>query len=186
MNEPGENIDALLAEYEANVALWQHDDLLRQQRNGNFLTVNTVLLAAIGALSAFKVEPLHLALIASVFGIFGIVVCRVWYIVQVRNSEYVRFRRYQLRSIESRIEGLTTFKHTFAAFYNAKEISFPEIKEKFRVDSRASKRSTLSEGMLPIVVAILWAIIAFGALAFAWYESCHVKSNVAFFLDHIA
>jgi hypothetical protein len=44
----------LLAEYQANVDLWKHDDTLRQERVGNFLNVNAALLAAVGVAAGLK------------------------------------------------------------------------------------------------------------------------------------
>jgi len=85
MNDESTTLDRLMAEYQVNVALWQHDDSLRQQRNGNFLTVNTVLLAALGALSALQAPLPYLGAIGVAFGVFGAIVCRVWHVVQVRN-----------------------------------------------------------------------------------------------------
>jgi hypothetical protein len=159
---------ALLAEYEANVALWQHDDLLRQQRSSTFLTVNTVLLTAMAALAALQVPLHYLGAMAFVFSLFGMVVSRFWHVVQVRNGEYVRFRRFQLLSIEARLPGLTTFRNTYDAFYGRKEIGFLATEASFSLSKAAQHRSTVSEGRLAIVMGVLWAIIGAGGLVVAW------------------
>ena len=165
--DPPVKRDELLAEYEANVALWQHDDSLRQQRNGTFLTVNTVLLTALAAVTALQAPIPYVGAIALVFSVFGVIVCRVWHVVQLRNAEYVRFRRYQLRSIEARLPGLTTFRNTYDAFYQGAEVKFPETGESFRVSTTAQRRSTLSEGLLPVLIGVFWSIIGAAGLAIA-------------------
>ena len=40
----------LLEEYNVNVEMWKHDDMIRQTRTGNFLNVNTILLVALSAM----------------------------------------------------------------------------------------------------------------------------------------
>ncbi len=170
MAAPGdESVDChvLLAEYEANVALWQHDDSLRQQRSGTFLTVNTVLLTALGALTALQAPLRYVGVLALVFSVFGMIVCRVWHVVQLRNAEYIRFRRYQLRSIEARLPELTTFTNTYDAFYKGAEVKFPATGDSFRVEMKAQRRSTLSEGLLPVLIGVFWSIVGLAGLAFA-------------------
>jgi len=106
-----------LAEYQANVDLWKHDDTLRQQRSGNFLSVNTALVAALGVVVSLEPPIEYIGGIGLLFAVFGILLCVMWHLVQVRNAEYVRFRRFQLRFIESKLTGLSTFQNIFRAFY---------------------------------------------------------------------
>lgn len=166
-NEPQDR-DALIAEYKANIALWQHDDSLRQQRNRTFLTVNTVFFTALAALTTLQAPMRYVGAIALAFSVFGMIVCRVWYVVQRRNAEYVRFRRYQLRSIEARLPGLTTFRNTYDAFYNGVEVRFPAIEDSFCVEMKAQRRSTLSERLLPLLIGVLWSLIGLAGMAVAF------------------
>lgn len=132
-NDKGIDHQSFLAEYEANVALWQHDDSLRQQRSATFLTVNIVLLTALAALIGLRARPSYLGAIAFVFSVFGVIVSWVWHTVQLRNPEYVRFRRFQLQSIEARLSGLTTFRNTYDAFYKGEEVNFLAIEDRFSI-----------------------------------------------------
>ncbi|MBK7707773.1 MAG: hypothetical protein IPJ30_18975 [Acidobacteria bacterium] len=149
----------LIAEYQANLTLWQHDDILRQHRNTTFLNVNTLLLTVLAALTALKAPTHYLGATAIVFSIFGIAVSRVWHKVQIRNSEYIRFRRLQLKSIEARLPGVTTFENTYEAFYRLNEVTFHSNDVPFCISESAKARSTMTEGRLPTVVSLLWLTI---------------------------
>ena len=148
----------LLVEYQANVELWKHDDMLRQQRNSNFLAVNTILLVGLGAVIGLKPPLQYLGAIDILFSIFGLFLCVIWNKVQVRNSEYVRFRRFQLQHIESKLHNVDTFTNTYKAFYNNEDIDYGKNIEPFKLSSKAKKRSTLSEGLLPILLGWLWGV----------------------------
>lgn len=150
----------LLAEYQANVNLWQHDDTLRQQRAGNFLSVNTVLVAALGVVTSLNPPVQYIGGVGLLFAAFGLLLCIMWHRVQVRNAEYIRFRRFQLRSIESKLPGLSTFQNTFTAFYQAQPLSFEPPIGEFALSPAARKRSTLSEGLLPALVGGFWLVAA--------------------------
>lgn len=151
--------EQLIAEYNANVELWKHDDNLRQKRNGNFLNVNTILFVGLGAISSLENVINSFVPLVIFISIFGILICVVWNSVQVRNAEYVRFSRYQLRQIEAELNHMTTFTNIFQAFYKYRAIKYQKIDEQFEINSQAKKRSTLSEGNLPKVIGILWGLI---------------------------
>jgi len=155
----------LLAEYQANVDLWQHDDQLRQARSGNFLTVNTGLLAVLGTLATLEPAAPYFKLILLLFGAFGLIVAVNWYVISARSAEYVRFRRIQLRAIEAQLPGLTTFLNTYTAFYREQAVSFPAIADSFRISDRARRSSTMAENRLPVFVGGLWLICIGIALA---------------------
>jgi len=117
----------LMLEYQVNVALWQHDDNLRQQRNGTFLNMNSLLLVALGALITLNNDNkdiTSLALYAVVLAIFGLPVCIIWYRVQLRNADYIKFRRYQLRSIEAQLGTLTTFTNQWTGLKENRQVQF--------------------------------------------------------------
>lgn len=149
-----------LAEYEANVDLWRHDDSLRQQRAGNFLSVNTALVAALGVVVSLKPPVQYIGIIGLMFAAFGLLLCWVWHVVQVRNAEWVRFRRFQLRAIELKLPGLSTFQNVYAAFYERKSIDFQAPIGEFVLRPVARKPSTVSEGQLPWLIAGFWLLAA--------------------------
>lgn len=159
----------LLAEFDANVALWQHDDMLRQQRNGIFLTVNAVLLGFLGAAAGLSAPRVYIGAVTIVFSVFAMLICRVWHFVQVRNAEYVRFRRFQLRSIESRLPPMTTFTNTYQAFYEHEQVSFPGMTSVFEIHDRCRHRSTLVEGNLPQLLGFFWLLIGLAGSAVVVY-----------------
>ena len=152
--------DKLIAEYNANVELWKHDDSLRQHRQSNFLTVNTILLVGLGAVIGLKPPIQNLAIVSLVFSIFGLFLSAIWHKVQVRNAEYVRFRRLQLLHIESKLGSMDTFTNTYRAFYKNKDIDFGGDVDQFVLSNQAKRRSTLSEGRLPILLGVFWGVMA--------------------------
>jgi hypothetical protein len=121
----------LLAEYQANIDLWQHDDDLRQHRAGNFLTINTVLGAVLGTVVTLKPGAALLPWVVVSFALFGVILSIVWGAIHLRNAAYIRFRRFQLRSIEATLGGLTTFNNTYQAFYKQEPIEFAHLSETF-------------------------------------------------------
>ncbi|OGO35160.1 MAG: hypothetical protein A2W35_13505 [Chloroflexi bacterium RBG_16_57_11] len=154
----------LVVEYQVNVDLWKHDDDLRQQRNHTFLTMNTVLLVALGSLITLGDTLGDKALMAILISIFGLPVCYIWNRVQARNGEYIRFRRYQLRSIEARLPGFSTFGNQHLAMDLHKQIGFEGIAEKFEISKSGAGSSTRLEGFLPGVIAGFWLLILLGGL----------------------
>jgi hypothetical protein len=159
-----ESIPYLITEYQVNVELWKHDDELRQQRNNTFLTMNTILLVALGSLITLGNTASNEALMAVLISIFGLPVCYIWNRVQVRNSEYIRFRRYQLRSIEARLPGFSTFANQSEAMDRHEEIEFQGISATFKITKPAARSSTRLEGLLPSVIAGFWLLILLGSL----------------------
>lgn len=154
----------LLAEYQANIELWKHDDTLRQQRQTNFLTVNTILFVGLGTVAGFKPAIIHLCVIMFFFSLFGLLLSIIWHKVQVRNAEYVRFRRFQLQHIESKLGNVDTFTNTYNAFYNFKKVDFGERISTFMLSEQAKHRSTLSEGKLPTLIGGFWSVSAIASI----------------------
>jgi hypothetical protein len=149
-----------LAEYQANVELWKHDDSLRQQRAGNFLSVNAALVAALGVVTSLNPPVRYIGSTGLLFAAFGLLLCAIWHVVQIRNGEYVRFRRFQLRSIESKLPGLSTFENVYAAFYEGQPVVFQPPIGRFEIKPAAMKPSTLSEGLLPFLISGFWVCVA--------------------------
>ena len=149
----------LLDEYRVNVDLWKHDDLIRQSRTGNFLNVNTILLVALSAIFGIGQSISGIAIPSILFSVFGLAICWIWRAVLVRNFAFVLFRRFQLRSIEARLPGLTTFSNVYKAFYENKEVLFNGLEEKFIASKDAQASSTLLENRLPVIIAGLWTVV---------------------------
>jgi hypothetical protein len=149
----------LTIEYQVNVDLWKHDDNLRQQRNHTFLTMNTVLLVALGSLITLGDTVRDKAVVAILIAIFGLPVCYIWNRVQARNGEYIRFRRFQLRSIETRLSGFSTFSNQHLAMDLHQRIGFNGLKDTFEISKSAAGSSTRWEGLLPSLIAAFWLLI---------------------------
>lgn len=154
----------ILYEYQANIELWKHDDSLRQQRATNFLTLNTILIASGAGIGSLDPKIQYFGAILVAFGVVGIAINFIWNSVSVRNSEYIRFRRFQLRSIESQLEGMSTFANTYRAFYESGSIEFDSDTPTFEVSQKARQRSTLSEERLPRVMMFFWISVGLTGL----------------------
>jgi hypothetical protein len=154
----------LLEEYRANIDLWMHDDTLRQQRTGNFLTVNSILLVALSGLISIRPSLSSLSVSSLLLSIFGFSISFIWYSVMTRNSEYIRLRRFQLLSIESCFPPMTTFSNTYRALYRHQPVTFKCSDEVFNVANRAKRRSTATENLLPLLVGGFWGFIFTGAV----------------------
>ena len=154
----------LLVEYRANIELWKHDDMLRQERDKKFLNINTWLIVALGIMfqinksnSTYGSFAFGISLIA--FSIFGIVICYIWDKVLSRNSDYIRFRKMQLREIEAHLKMLGTFHNSKLALDQGETITFEKNNEAFTIDRKDDKgtlSSTATEGRLPVIVAVIW------------------------------
>ena len=157
--DQSDKIAQLLTEYEANVALWQHDDTLRQARTANFLTVNTTLLVALGAFVSLGSSVLEISMVVFLIAVFGFIICNIWESTLVRNAEYIRFRRFQLREIEAHLSEITTFTNTYAIFYQHNRILFDKIQDSFALKNSAKISSTLTEGRLPVILRLFWFLL---------------------------
>jgi hypothetical protein len=102
-----------LEEYKVNIDLWKHEDTLRQQRNSTFLTVSGALLVAISILAGAHAALALRAGAAIAASVVGMSLCVLWTVVQARHDAYIRFRRLQLRDLESDL-GFSTFTRAWA------------------------------------------------------------------------
>jgi hypothetical protein len=96
----------LLKEYDINLEMWRHYDNLRQEKNRTFLTVNTILVAAIGfALKDQLAGPVlkAVALLVVLVSVLGILVCTLWFLLLSRNSAYVKFHRDRVEALEPKV-----------------------------------------------------------------------------------
>jgi hypothetical protein len=159
-----QRIAKLLAEYEANIELWKHDDNTRLQRNGIFLNVNTLLLIALGALITVNPSIWAAAAVSCLLSFFGLPICVMWYRILLRGGEYVRFRRFQLRAIEAQLQDVTTIGNQWRALNEYETVSFNGIEDKFTIKRSARRSVTAIENLLPLVVTGFWLLVFVGGL----------------------
>jgi len=157
----------LLAEYQANIDLWKHDDMLRQERDKKFLTINTMLFVALGVMFQFggknseTLSTNQFAIAMMVFSLIGIIICTIWNVVLSRNEEYIKFRKMQLRAIECQLKSMNTFLRTHIALDDDKPIHF-ETGDLYtgNKNKRSSFTSTATEGKLPILITLIWILLS--------------------------
>ena len=167
--------EILLAEYQANIELWQHDDNLRQRRNGTFLNTNSIYIVALSLLVATDPPLITLAVMATLVSIFGFSICLLWHFIQIRNAEYIRFRRFQLRSIENSIKTVSTFTRQWLALNKHEEVMFGNIDEKFIITPKAKLSTTTSlEGNLPFVTAAFWLLVFLSGASVLVFNALHL------------
>ena len=159
-----ERIAKLLAEYEANIELWKHDDNLRMHQIGTFLNVNTLLLIAISAFVAVNPSIRAAAAALCLVSVFGLPICVMWYQILLRNGEYVRFRRFQLRAIEAQLEDVTTIRNQWKALNECATVSFNGIEDEFTIRRSARRSVTTIENRLPLVLTGFWLLVFVGGL----------------------
>ena len=149
----------LLEEYRANVQLWMHDDNLRQKRTENLLTTNTILLVALGVLINLNAHANNTAVCCILISFFGLLLSLIWNSILKRNAHYIMFRRIHLKFLEKKLQPMSTFTNTYLAFYENKELVYPEIHQSFLINSRGRKSSTVTEGQLPVIISIFWIVV---------------------------
>lgn len=161
----------LLKEYDINAEFWKHHDMMRQKKMENFLTVNSILAAAIALLTSgvfSNIQGITIILIIGI-SIIGFFISVTWNSVMRRNSEYMRFQRLQLCSIEQALSnGLKTFTEMYKAFDNDEAIQFPcsQKTEPFKSNTKSANKL---EGALPMIIAVSWVIVAISCVAFLIY-----------------
>ena len=150
--------ELLLEEYRITVDLSKHDDTLRQQRIANFLTVNTVLVAVVGVgLSTEPADAVAIVLLA-VIAAFGVAVASVWAIVQLRNTEYIRLRRHQLRQLEAELGVVSTFTVAHKVLNEHERHDFGADVGPWEVGRFGRGSSTTFENALPVIVLLFWLV----------------------------
>ena len=153
-----ERRELLLEEYRITVDLSKHDDTLRQQRIANFLTVNTVLVAVVGVgLSTEPADAVAIVLLA-VIAAFGVAVASVWAIVQLRNTEYIRLRRHQLRQLEAELGVVSTFTVAHKVLNEHERHDFGADVGPWEVGRFGRGSSTTFENALPVIVLLFWLV----------------------------
>ncbi|MDF1698565.1 MAG: hypothetical protein P1U56_22125 [Saprospiraceae bacterium] len=82
---------------ETHIDMWKHYDSLRQSKNGYYLTTNSILVVIIGLLYDKLDELIFLV------SILGILVCVSWFLLLVRNSEYISYHRKKASNDEKEL-----------------------------------------------------------------------------------
>jgi hypothetical protein len=166
-----QKISNLRAEYEANVQLWIYEATFREQRSQMFLTVNTILLVALGTLTTFSPSYLNTALIALVTSFFAFPTCVMWRRILLKNGAYMQFRRFQLRALEVKLQNMTTFRNSWEALNKYKELKVPELEDTFQISTSAKHSAIAVENNLPLILTVFWAIVFLAALIFIVVQS---------------
>jgi len=165
----GASQPGLVEEYRTNLELWKHHDNLRQSRNQNLLTANTILVTALGAFLALDPGTLRASLAAALLAAFGLVTCRIWRSIARRNAEYVRLCRLQLLEVERGLTGFTTFRNIYDAMYLHNPVAFAAAGTTFQASYKARGPSTAEENHLSTLLGVFWAIVLLGAVvALIW------------------
>jgi hypothetical protein len=152
-----QQVTILTTEYQANIDLWIYEVTFRQERSQAFLTVNTVLLVALGALTQLSPTIPTITIAAIPISIFGVLACAIWHLILIRNSAYLNFRLYQLRTVEAQLPGMTTFANQWKAMSLYKTLHTDGL-EPFAIQPAAKRSSLRMENRLPLILAGLWAL----------------------------
>lgn len=154
--QQNQDTEKLMKEYELTLNLAMHDDTLLQERNGNFLTVNTILFAASAALITTKGILSNVSSALVILSLLGLGVCVMWYLLQVRHAEVLRLKRYQLRSIEGEL-GFSLYTNMNKALYRHDPISFAGlVNESFNISPQAKFSASQVERTLPVALGVAW------------------------------
>jgi hypothetical protein len=142
---------------------------MRQKKMENFLTTNSILAAAIALLTSSFFSNMRVISIILVIGIsiIGFVISLTWNSVMRRNSEYMRFQRLQLCSVERSLpEVFRTFTKMYKAFDNHEEVRFLCSPKPFKTKMKSANQL---EGVLPTIIAISWVVVAVSCVVFLIY-----------------
>lgn len=148
-------------EYKLSLERWKHQDLLRQQRNSTFLTLNGALLLSVGLLLGTDADPVVRAGATALAAIVGLVLCSSWWTVQARYDAFIQFRRLQLLELEREL-GFRIITQEYEVFHKGGSVKFLEGPE-FRAAGRATRDASIAEARLPLVLVALWSFGLAGA-----------------------
>jgi hypothetical protein len=154
----------LIEEYKANVDLWIYEATFRQQRSQTFLTINSVLLVALGTLITINPSPVNASIIAILLSVFGFPACLMWRQIMIRNGAYMRFRRYQQRGIEAQLRNVTTIRNQWQALNQYKPLSLEGLEDTFEIKPSEKVSAITIENKLPLVLIWFWLIVFLGGV----------------------
>jgi hypothetical protein len=136
---------------------------MRQEKMKNFLEANTILAAAIGlSISNFFSNAGNMSLyLILAFSTVGLVISVTWTLIMVRNSDYMRFQRLNLCSIEKNLpEGFNTFSNMNLGFDKQAKVNFYCGQELIEFKpSRMSISANKIENFLPAIIAVIWSVV---------------------------
>jgi hypothetical protein len=159
----GQQVTILTEEYQANIDLWIHEITFRQERSQAFLAVNTVLLVALGALTQFSPTITATTIAAIPISIFGVLTCIMWHLILIRNSAYLEFRLYQLRTVEAKLPDMSTIANQRKAMRLYRTLHTDGL-EPFAIQPAARRSSLRMENQLPLILAGLWVLVCAAAV----------------------
>ena len=165
-----QEISNLRVEYDANIQLWIYEATFREQRSQMFLTVNTILLTALGIMVTFNPYFLNVAIIAIPISLFALPACILWYLILLKNGAYMQFRRFQLRSLEVKLQNLTTFQNQWKALNKYEKLTVPELEDPFLINKSAKHSAIVVENYLPLILTVFWAIIFLAAITYIVFQ----------------
>ena len=165
-----QKVSNLRAEYEANIQLWIYEATFREQRSQMFLNMNTILIVALGTLSTFSPSILNTSIIAILISVFALPSCIMWHLILQKNGAYMKFRRFQLRALEVRLQNVTTFRNQWEALNNYHILELPELKEPFEI-SKSARHSAISvENNIPLILTFFWVAVFLGAIILIYLQ----------------
>ena len=161
-------VDTMLDELDLAWRNWIHADQLRQSRNQNYITLNSIFIAAGGLMLSNSNLSLRYMPIASIVSCLAMTVCSVWRAVLKRNTEFQRYFRLQALELEQR-RGYTTLSGYNRALYGGESIAFPTINQSFSPRRAGTVMNAQKEDLLPLVFLVFWGI-ALCCSAYGTYE----------------
>ena len=100
-----------------------------------------------------------------VLAVFGLLVAIVWWFVQGRSAERIRFRLRLLQEIERHIEDLPSYARSFTnwSLLRTRGGGFEMSEAPFIIKKRFDLSSTRAEQLVPVLTCLLWiAVLSWG------------------------
>jgi uncharacterized membrane protein YozB (DUF420 family) len=155
--------ELLFQEYRLAWETWFHADNLRQARNTNYITMNSIFIVGIGAgitlLDEKNNRELEFYTLVTMISVLATFICYLWFKVLSRNTQFQNYFRSQTRNLEKSIIPLSSINNYYSALYKHEIIEFKNIKETFLVSKHGKTMNALSEDRLPIYFMVFWIVI---------------------------
>ena len=164
-------VDTIMDELDFAWRNWVHADQLRQSRNQNYITLNSIFVAAGGLTLSNNDHFLRYMPIALIASILALTICFVWRGVLIRNSEFQRYFRMQALELEHK-RGYTTLTGYNNALYKQETVHFPFSENSFSLRKNAGIMNADRENLLPQVFIAFWVFSVAGS-AFGTYLFLH-------------
>ena len=82
----------------------------------------------------------------------------------------MQFRRFQLRSLEVKLQNLTTFQNQWTALNKYQKLTVPELEDPFLISKSAKHSAIAVENYLPLILTVFWAVILLAAITFISFQ----------------